>query len=147
MINSLSNHRFLRLIFFLVMGFLILAALLLVFQALPGRAQDPQPDSAAPQSADAGPHPCTIANIAVFPTRIHVRCTTPALVDSSNIYYFAASGAVADAVTTNRFLTMLNTAYALGKPVFVYYHTSIKSNPTGCLTHDCRGIDWLYLVP
>ena len=48
MINSLSNHRFLRLIFFLVMGFLILAALLLVFQALPGRAQDPQPDSAAP---------------------------------------------------------------------------------------------------
>ena len=128
MINSLSNHRFLRLIFFLVMGFLILAALLLVFQALPGRVQDPQPDSAAPQSADAGPHPCTIANIAVFPTRIHVKCTTPALVDSSNIYFFAASGAVADAVTTNRFLTMLNTAYALGKPVYVYYHTSTSLN-------------------
>ena len=147
MINSLSNHRFLRLIFFLVMGFLILAALLLVFQALPGRAQDPQPDFAAPQSADAGPHPCTIANIAVFQTRIHVKCTTPALVDSSNIYFFAASGAVADAVTTNRFLTMLNTAYALGKPVYVYYYTSTSLNPTGCLTHDCRGIDWLYLVP
>ena len=147
MINSLANHRFLRLIFFLIMGLLLVSALLLVFQALPGRAQDPQPESSAPQSGDAGPHTCTISNIAVFPTRIHVKCTTPAVVGSSNIYFFAASGAVADAVTTNRFLTLLNTAYALGKPVYVYYHTSTSLNPTGCLTHDCRGIDWIYLVP
>lgn len=147
MINYLSNRRYIRLILFLGLGILLVSALLLVFQALPGRAQDPQPDSGAPLAGDAGPHACTISNIAVYRTRIHVRCTTPAVVGTSNIYYFAASGAPADAVTTNRFLTLLNTAYALGKPVGIYYYTSTSSNPPGCLTNDCRGIDYMYIAP
>lgn len=145
MINYLSNRRHLRLIFFLGLGVLIVCTLLLVFQALPGRAQDPQPDSGAPLAGEAGPHVCTIDNIAVFRSRIHVRCTTP--VASTSIYYFAASGATADAVTTNRFLTLLNTAYALGKPVGIHYYADTSSNPPGCLTNDCRGIEWMYITP
>lgn len=103
--------------------------------------------SGTPESTDAGPHPCAIANIAVLDNRIHVRCTSPVVIGPNNVYYFAASGDSSHMLATNRFLTLLNTAYALGKPVYVYYDADSSANIPGCQTSDCRNISWLYIVP
>jgi hypothetical protein len=101
--------------------------------------------SKSPGSPDGGPFACTIANIAVFSNRIHVFCTTK--VPTTNIQYFAASGDSAHALATNRFLTILNTAYTLGKPVYLYYLDNPALNPPGCNSGDCRAIDWMFIVP
>ena len=109
------------------------------------QAAAPATGSGAPSAPDAGPFQCVIANIAVFPGRIHVHCASA--VPSTSISYFAAYGDSAHALATNRFLVMLNTAYSLGKPVYVYYLTNTANNPPGCNTGDCRAIDWMFIVP
>jgi len=96
----------------------------------------------APDAQSAGPFDCTINNIAVFPHRIHVHCTTAV----SGISYFAASGDGANALATNRFMVLLNTAYSLGKHVYIYYYTDTADNPSGCNASDCRGIYWMFIV-
>ena len=101
--------------------------------------------SNAPDSPQGGPFQCNIANIAVFGSRIHVYCA--AKVPGTNIQYFAAPGDSAHMLTTNRFLMLLNTAYALGKPVYLYYLDNTANNPPGCNTGDCRAIDWMFIVP
>jgi hypothetical protein len=107
---------------------------------------------AAPDEPAANPHPCTIANIAVYENRIHVRCVDPvALVKTATpltfymVYYFAAPGDADNMIETNRYLTLLNTAYALNKTVLVGYDTFADLNPDGCLIDDCRGINSLIL--
>ena len=105
----------------------------------------PETGSGAPSAVDGGPFHCTISNIAVFASRIHVYCSTA--VPNTNIRYFAASGDRAHELSTNRFLVMLNTAYSLGKPVYIYYLDSASSNPPGCNSGDCRAIDWMFIVP
>ena len=135
---------------------LLLAALILVAFGLVlgaytfgGRAQAAPPvpatGSGAPNAADGGPFACTISNIAVFSSRIHVYCA--AKVSGTNIQYFASSGDAAHALVTNRFLAVLNTAYTLGRPVYIYYLDNTANNPTGCNANDCRAIDWLFIVP
>jgi hypothetical protein len=109
------------------------------------QAAIPASGSGAPSAPDAGPFGCTISNIAVFSNRIHVHCTTS--VPSTSISYFAANGDSAHALTTNRFLVLLNTAYSLGKPVYIYYLADSASNPVGCNSGDCRAIDWIFIVP
>ena len=66
---------------------------------------------------------------------------------NTNITYFAANGDSAHALTTNRFLVLLNTAYSLGKHVYIYYLADSASNPPGCNSGDCRAIDWIFIVP
>ena len=108
------------------------------------RAQAAEPSSYAPESGvQAGPFNCTIGNIAVFSNRIHVFCSNAA----DNPKYFAALGDSAHALSANRFLTFLNTAYALGKHVYIYYYDDTSYNPPGCNTGDCRAIDWMFIVP
>lgn len=99
----------------------------------------------APDAQSAGPFGCTIANLAVFSNRIHVYCTTAP--GGTSYRYFAAPGDAAHALTTNRFMVMLNTAYSLGKPVYLYYYTDTANNPPGCNSGDCRAIDWMFIVP
>jgi hypothetical protein len=136
---------------------LILAVLALVVLSLAlgtiafgNRAQaaappPPATGSGAPSAADGGPFGCTISNIAVFSNRIHVHCSSP--IPSTSISYFASSGDSEHALVTNRFLAILNTAYSLGKPVYIYYLDNAASNPPGCNSGDCRAIDWLFIVP
>ncbi len=109
------------------------------------QAAVPASGSGAPSAPDAGPFGCTIQNIAVFSNRIHVHCTSA--IPNTSITYFAANGDSAHALATNRFLVMLNTAYSLGKPVYIYYLSDTANNPPGCNTGDCRAIDWMYIVP
>lgn len=69
------------------------------------------------------------------------------VIPATSIRYFAAAGDNLHAVTTNRFLMMLNTAYALGKPVNIIYIDSSAANIADCQTGDCRMIDWMYIEP
>jgi hypothetical protein len=135
----------------LLIGLIILLAFFIWSgnTVLPAHAQGggPGTGSGAPQAAEDGPFACTIANIAVFPSRIHVFCTTGVTVGTSTVRYFAASGDSANMLTTNRYLVLLNTAYTLGKKVYIYYQPDPKYNPSGCLTQDCRGIEWMFIVP
>lgn len=109
------------------------------------QAAAPATGSGAPNAPDGGPFKCVINNIAVFSSRIHVHCTSA--ISGTSISYFAASGDSAHALTTNRFLALLNTAYSLGKPVYIYYLDNTAKNPPGCNTGDCRAIDWMFIVP
>lgn len=133
----------------IILGAVALVLLGLAFGALAfgnrAQAAAPATGSGAPSAPDGGPFHCVISNIAVFSSRIHVHCTTS--VSGTSISYFAASGDSAHALTTNRFLVMLNTAYSLGKPVYIYYPNSSAQNPPGCNSGDCRAIDWLFIVP
>lgn len=101
---------------------------------------------AAPDEPTANPHICTIAQVAALEDRIHVRCTNPLIIDRPaplpdlQIYYFAAAGDEASMINTNRYLTILNTAFALNIPVDVGWISGSENNPPNCLANDCRGI-------
>jgi hypothetical protein len=142
-----AKRNYIRIALFALAGVLLAVALWLGAAAWQAHAQagSPGTGSAAPNAVDGGPFACTINNIAVFSGRIHVHCTTA--LPSTSISYFAASGDNAHAVTTNRFLMMLNTAYSLGRPVYLYYLNSSTSNIPGCNASDCRMIDWMFIVP
>lgn len=87
---------------------------------------------------------CTIGNVGVYENRIHVYC--PDHPDS--IKYFAyPSSAYEYSRRADRFLAVLNTAVALGKPVVVAYNDSPATNPPGCLVSDCRLLTGLAIVP
>jgi hypothetical protein len=135
---------------------ILLAALLVLLAAFLGWGHTISPvhaqsgtgnGSDAPQAVNGGPFGCTISNIAVFPNRIHVHCTTAITVGTNNVSYFAALGDSAHMLSTNRYLVLLNTAYALGKKVYIYYLDNPANNPPGCNTGDCRAIDWMFIVP
>jgi len=95
---------------------------------------------------------CTIANIAaaqvVEPTnipeedRIYLQCANS---PGGGLFFFA-SAVGTNAGIANRYLVVLNTAVALGKPVTLYYDTSFANNPLGCRS-DCRKITGLVLGP
>ena len=108
-------------------------------------AQIPPPllPAAAPEEPSAGPVTCTINFIAVFNNRVVLRCVEP--LPSTVIFDFAAPIDTANSAKTNRYLTLLNTAYALGKQVHFYYLSDSTSNPPGCITGTCRRLDGLYL--
>ena len=134
----------------------LLAALLILLAAflgwgntvLPAHAQSGTGGgSESPQAPNDGPFGCTISNIAVFPDRIHVHCTTAVTVGTNNVSYFVAPGDSAHMLSTNRYLVLLNTAYTLGKKVYVYYDPNSAHNPAGCNAADCRAIEWLFIVP
>ncbi len=95
-------------------------------------------------TAPEGEFSCTIGNVAVYENRIHVYC--PAHVGL--IKYFAYSVlSSAQSRQANRYLAILNTAYALGKPVLVAFNDSSTANPPGCQTDDCRLITGLAIAP
>ncbi len=142
-----SGKNLLRFFVFALVAAALVAAFTFGENYRQAQAQSGGPDtsSGAPSAVDAGPFHCTISNIAVFSNRIHVFCSSaPA---GTTIRYFAASGDKAHELATNRFLVMLNTAYSLGKPVYIYYLDNPASNPPGCNSGDCRAIDWIFIVP
>lgn len=97
----------------------------------------------APEEVDAT-HGCAVDNVAVFETRIHLHCSSPA---TGGISYFAYATDSAHAANANRFLVIANSAYALGDHVVVFYSTDAALNPPGCNTGDCRSFSGLSMVP
>ena len=86
---------------------------------------------------------CTIVNVAAFDNRIHVRCSAS---PGDGIYYYAHPTGSFDGYTASRLLAVAQTAFALGKPVWVYYESSSSSNPPGCNTGDCRLLTGISMV-
>ena len=96
-----------------------------------------------PNAPDAISFKCTVDNVAAFENRIHLRCNNPY---NTTIYYFAYPTDSAHTATANQILAIANTAFALGKPVWVYFNSSSADNPPGCNTGDCRGLVGVSMV-
>jgi hypothetical protein len=79
---------------------------------------------------------CTIVDIHVSTDRIHAHCST----DVSGIEYFAINSDPVHQVEANRYLTLWNSAFALGKQVSIWYDDNPDNNPPGCLTTNCRRV-------
>jgi hypothetical protein len=146
----MKQTKFRKIVFFVLPLLVLSIALVLILPnglkptVNPVKAAELPPNTEASDVPTGGPFGCTIGNIAVFSSRIHVYCSNAV---SPNPQYFAAWGDSAHALATNRFLTLLNTAYALGKPVYIYYFDDTSLNPTGCNVSDCRAINWIFIVP
>jgi hypothetical protein len=98
--------------------------------------------SVSPASLEAS-FSCYVNNVAAFDNRIHLRCSTS---PDGNIWYYAYPTGSSNGYTASRMLAVAQTAYALGKPVWVYYVSSSSSNPPGCYTGDCRLLTGVSMV-
>jgi hypothetical protein len=86
---------------------------------------------------------CNVDNVAAFDNRIHVRCSSS---PGGGVKYFAHPTGSTSGYTASRMLAVAQTAYALGRPVWVYYVSSSSSNPPGCNTGDCRLLTGVSMV-
>lgn len=130
---------------FVWIGYTVLLTALLSIAFLAGRVAA-RPDVASAQ-APAGADPlvvpnaasfgCTVDNVAAFNNRIHLHCTTAPI---AGVTYFAYASDPAHFSTANQMLAVANTAFALGKPVVVFYNSDSSLNPPGCNAGDCRGL-------
>lgn len=96
------------------------------------------------------PFSCDIRSIAVLEedntplspvNRIHVLCNNS---PGGGVFLFAVS-ALVNGVNANRYLAVLNTAVALGKPVTIYYENDYAKAPAGCPTN-CRKLTGMELA-
>jgi len=120
----------------------VLLAVIIFLSASPTRtiAQDEPPLPMQDAGLDAlAWFNCTISDIAVFSNppnpRIHVRCTTS---PGSGVFYFAVPSTYPNEMLSNRYLTLLNTAFALNERVYIQYDSLSANNPPGCNVGDCR---------
>ena len=82
---------------------------------------------------------CIIWNIAVFPDRVHVLCTTVTVDGAANIWYFAYP--TSDSAGASRFLSMFETARAVGSHLTIYFNAGDHTGTVfGCQAADCRKI-------
>jgi hypothetical protein len=102
----------------------------------------------APADPSFSTFACTnVSNIAVFENRIHVKCATVNVVGGTyNVYYYAYPTDSFAGYTASRMLAVGQIAFALDKPVWIYYEASTSYNPTGCNTGDCRLLVGLSMV-
>ena len=82
---------------------------------------------------------CTPSNVAVLSNRIHVKCAASV---AGGIWYFALP--TSDSAHANRTLSLLTTALAGGRPLSIDYNPSSTAGTSiGCLSSDCRLINWI----
>ena len=86
---------------------------------------------------------CWVNNVAAFDNRIHLRCT---ISSGDGVLYYAHPTGSSNGYTASRMLAVAQTAFALGKPVWVYYVSSSSSNPPGCNIGDCRLLTGVSMV-
>jgi hypothetical protein len=89
-----------------------------------------------PDAPSANFYCSSVNNVAAFENRVHLRCSN----SNGGIIYYAYATDPAHVATANQILAIANTAFALGKGVWVYYNSSSTLNPPGCNTGDCRGL-------
>ncbi len=99
-------------------------------------AQEVEP--AAPVS-----HVCNISEVGVFDNRIHIKCYTGGP-PSGDIVYFAAP--TSDTQRAARLLSLMLTADAAGKRVYVAYDTAASGVAFGCQVANCRPIQFLLMT-
>ena len=80
---------------------------------------------------------CNPAEVAVFPERIHVKCSSSAADGSATIWFWAIS--TSDAQRANRFLSTATTALVSGRTLRFSFKPGDASGVSfGCLAKDCR---------
>lgn len=105
-------------------------------EALALPAQEVEP--AAPAAST-----CSIREVAVFNTRIHVRCFYGSDPGGAIIYFAAPTS---DTQRAARLLSTMLTAHASGKRLYVAYDTAASGAAYGCATANCRPIDYLIML-
>ncbi len=104
-----------------------------------------EPANAAKPLAAGTEVSCTIYRTAAFsypdPGRIHVQCSNAPV---PGVYFFAFKGD--DSATASRILSIFNTAFAMGKPLLVWYLNEDGSS-WGCGYADCRPIQGAAVGP
>lgn len=76
---------------------------------------------------------CTPSNLAVYDTRVHVKCVESV----GGIQWFAIS--TADSAKAARVLSIINSAMVTGRPLFINYNpTDTSGDSFGCQASDCR---------
>ncbi|QSQ25817.1 hypothetical protein JY651_13180 [Pyxidicoccus parkwayensis] len=82
---------------------------------------------------------CTPSNVAVYSSRIHVKCAASV---AGGIWYFALP--TTDTAHANRMLSLLSTALAGGRTLSIDYNPSTTAGTSiGCQSNDCRLINWV----
>lgn len=131
-----------------VLGTLFTGALLVALTALPAAAGDgSSTGNPLPDVSEILAHPDVLATasvadcvpnmVASFATRVHVRCTASVTVGSDTVWYWAVS--TSDQSEAARALSILLTAKALAKHVYIYYTgTDLSGAAIGCANSDCR---------
>ena len=102
-----------------------------------------EPDPISPASIDAN-YSCYLDNVAAFDDRIHVRCDDDYF--ETGIRYFAFPIGGANGYTASRMLAVGQTAFALGKPVWIFFDSNSDSNPSSCYTTNCRLLTGISMV-
>ena len=137
--SVVSRAVFVVAVFGLLAGSFVAGRLLARPEVAKAHAEDTY---ASPASLEAS-FKCTVNNVAAFDNRIHVRCSTS---PGDNIWYYAYPTGSSNGYTASRMLAVAQTAYALGKPLYVYYVSSSSSNPPGCNIGDCRLLTGVSMV-
>lgn len=89
-------------------------------------------------------HTCDIREVAVFDNRVHVLCYSGGAPGGA-ILFFAAP--TSDVQRSARLLTMMLAAQTSGRQLRVGYDTTASGAGFGCLTSNCRPIDYLIVIP
>jgi hypothetical protein len=102
----------------------------------------PQPVRSVDTSFAA--HECNPQIVGTFPDRVNVYCGNEA---PGGIVDFSAP--TSDSRNANRILSIMLTAKALGRNLFIYYNPNGDGSAFGCPVVGCRPIDGieLYFVP
>jgi hypothetical protein len=140
-------RRFLK----LLVPFALLAIFFSIDQtasALPGSVSQPVESvaSLSPATYDLEPTgptewtpDCTPIEVAVYESRLHVRCSQ-GVVDGSDTIYFWAMPAT-KAQYANRFLSLGSTALVAGRHlIFLYTPGDTSGAAFGCQASDCRNV-------
>ena len=89
-------------------------------------------------------HKCAPIEVAVYPERIHVRCSAPG--PPGNIYFFALG--TTDSSHTARVLSILSMAHVASQNLGITYDAGdISGEDIGCLSGDCRLIQIVNMHP
>ena len=130
-----------------VLALAILVAASFLAGSIVSRGQPVNAQGASSSVAPAAPDGafwCTIGEIFLWENRIHVKCTNGPV----PIVFFAYPvTSAAESRQANRYLAILNTAFALNKQVLVGYDDSAGSNPPGCWSGDCRRLYGVGIQP
>ena len=144
-----KKSRTTRIMFLGILFLVIAAAVTTLFYFGPfskAQAAPPLDDTYLdPQHPDSTYRVCTIDDIYVHTTYIHVKCTTPD--PAPTVYYYAYNGDAANSLTANRYLVLLNTALALNKQVHFRYSDLAFIPPSWCPSTTCRILDGLWIKP
>jgi hypothetical protein len=124
--------------------FLVIAAAVATFVYFkPIPTAQAAPSYLEPEYPNGGRN-CIITEILVATDRIHVKCTTA---QPAGVVWYAIHSDAAHARDANRYLVLLNTAWALNQDIYLWYNDSSAANPPGCAAASCRMLTGVFLIP